>query len=294
MIEQASAWLAALRPRQWVKNVLVFAAPAGAGVLDVRHEQLEALAAFACFCITASGTYLLNDVRDVEVDRRHPTKRRRPIAAGRVDPRAATVVGITLLAAGVSAGFAVRPALGVTLATYTAVTLAYSLVLRNLAVLDLLGIASGFVLRAVAGAAATDVPMSDWFLIVTCFGSLFMAVGKRTGEANELGDDELAASIRPTLAVYSPEYLAYLRAVASGVMFVAYCLWAFETAETSTNDGILFELSIVPFVAAVLRYALLIDQGEGAAPEQLVLQDRVLQAMGFCWAVVYGAGVYAS
>ena len=294
MNDRTLAWIAAVRPKQWLKNTLVFAAPAGAHVLNQQEPLLQTLGAFGCFCLTASGTYLLNDARDVEVDRLHPTKRYRPIAAGRIPRTSAIAVGIFLVVAGVASGAAIRSELMITLAGYALLTVAYSTVLRNIPVLDILAIASGFVLRAVAGAAAVDVPISDWFFIVTSFGSLFMAVGKRTGESAELADDALAASIRPTLAVYTDSYLAYLRSVSSGVMLIAYCLWAFETSNAAEHNGVFFELSILPFVAAILRYALLIDQGQGATPEHVLLHDRVLQLIGVTWAIVYGIGVYAS
>ncbi len=289
----AGAWLRAARPKQWIKNLLVFAAPGAAGVLDQGDDLARTCGAFVCFCAVASGTYLLNDARDVESDRLHPTKRERPIAAGEVPVRAAVPVGIVVLLLGVLAGAAIDPNLGVALAAYIAITASYSWGLRDIAVVDLLAIASGFVLRAIAGATAVDVPISDWFFIVTSAGALFMAVGKRTGEAGEL-TVELAAAIRPTLAAYSPAYLSYLRSVTSGVLLVAYCLWAFETADVADATGIWYELSIVPFAAAIFRYALLVDQGQGSAPEQVVLTDRVLQAIGCAWLVVYGVAVYGS
>lgn len=293
MTGTVAAWLRAARPQQWIKNLLVFAAPGAAGVLDETDAALRALAAFGCFCAVASGTYLLNDARDVESDRLHPTKRHRPIAAGLVPVGPATAVGVALLALGTVAGALVEPDLGLTLLGYIVITAAYSWGLRDVAVVDLLAIASGFVLRAVAGAAAVDVPISDWFFIVTSAGALFMAVGKRTGELGELESVD-ASSIRPTLAAYSTTYLSYLRSVASGVVLVAYCLWAFETADLADAAGAWYQISILPFAAAIFRYALLIDQGSGSAPEQVVLTDRVLQLIGLTWLVVYGAAVYGS
>ena len=283
----------AARPKQWAKNLLVFAAPGAAGLLDEAAVLADAIIAFGAFCLAASGTYLLNDVADREADARHPTKHTRPIASGAVPPGVATVVGIGLIAAGIGLGFVADWHLSVTVALYVAVTTAYSLWLKHIVILDVVAVASGFVLRAIGGATATGVPVSDWFFIVTSFGSLFVVTGKREGEVGDLGDDT-AGDVRATLAVYTDSYLAYLRAVSSGVVFVAYCVWAFETAASSSGSIPWFELSILPFVLAVLRYALLLDRGQGADPEELFFADRPLQLAGLAWAVVYGTAVYVT
>jgi decaprenyl-phosphate phosphoribosyltransferase len=152
-------------------------------------------------------------------------------------------------------------------------------------------VAAGFVLRLIAGACAVDVPISVWFFIVGSFGSLFMVAGKRHAEFMELGAE--AAGHRATLSEYSREYLGYVRSVASGVTLVGYCLWAFEKS-TGVPGVPWYEISIVPFVLAILRYALLIERGEGGAPEELVLHDRPLQVMGVLWAVTVGIGLYVA
>jgi decaprenyl-phosphate phosphoribosyltransferase len=282
------------RPRQWTKNVLVFAAPGAAGVLDQREQLVESLLAFGSLCLVASGTYYLNDARDVEADRLHPTKRNRPVADGTVPVGLATVAGGVLIVAGIALAFAVNTDLGITVTAYGALTTAYSLALKHVAVVDVVAIAAGFVLRAIAGAAATGVPISEWFFIVTSFGALFVVVGKRGAEARELADldlDELGA-VRPTLRTYTPEYLAYLRNVATSGALLAYCLWAFERAELTDEAFPWYQISIVPFAIALFRYALVLDQGRGSAPEEVVLSDRVLQLTGLVWAVIFGLGVY--
>ena len=289
----AGGLLRAARPRQWAKNLLVFAAPAAAGVIDEAEPLADASIAFAAFCLAASGTYLLNDVADRESDARHPTKRFRPIAAGVVPPGVATVVGVSAIAAGVAVSFLADWHLAVVVGIYVAMTTAYSHWLKHIVILDVVAVASGFVLRAIAGAAATGVPVSDWFFIVTSFGSLFVVTGKRQGEVGDLAEEEgEAGDVRATLAEYSESYLAYLRTISSGVMFVAYCVWAFETAAPTSGSVPWFELSILPFVIAVLRYALLLDRGRGAAPEELFFADRPLQIAGLAWALVYGTAVY--
>jgi decaprenyl-phosphate phosphoribosyltransferase len=289
----AAGLLKLARPRQWAKNVLVFAAPAAAGVLDNRQWAIEAFLAFVAFSLAASGTYYVNDARDVEADRLHPKKARRPVASGIVPVPLAYIGGAVLLAGSVALSLAVDTNLALAVGGYIVLTTAYSSWLKHVAVVDLVAVAAGFVLRAVAGAAATEVPISDWFFIVTSFGALFMISGKRAAEAAEMGDD--ASEFRTVLASYSPSYTAYLRAVTSGAVLVAYCLWAFEKAETVSATTIpWYQLSILPFVMAVLRYALVLDQGRGSAPEEIVLGDRPLQLIGVAWAVVFAIGVYTA
>ena len=277
------------RPKQWVKNVLVFAAPGAAGVLQHADDLAKTALAFVAFCLAASGTYYLNDAADVEADRHHPTKRFRPIASGVVPVTLARVLGVVLVAAGILVGFATGSwHLPAVVAGYVALTTSYTIWLKHIAVVDLAAVAAGFVIRAVAGAAATDVEVSDWFLIVACFGSLFMVAGKRSAE---LAESVGSVSTRAVLGEYSASFLAHVRTMASGITTVAYVLWAFERAEGG-GEFPWYELSILPFVLALLRYALRLDRGAGGAPEEVVLGDRTLQILGLVWAVTFGIGVY--
>ena len=285
------AVLRTTRPRQWTKNLLVFAAPGAAGVLGQRDILIDSVLAFVSLCLVSGATYLWNDTIDREVDARHPTKRNRPIAAGHLLPRTATVAAVALGLGGLGLALVVDWRLLVVVAAYLALTLAYSTVLKSIVVLDVVAIAAGFVLRAVAGGAATGVPISNWFFIVTTFGSLFVVVGKRQGETATV---EGAGALRPTLDVYTESYLAFLRTVSAGVMLVAYCLWAFETTAIEQISAPLYELTIAPFLVAVLRYALLLDAGHGGAPEEVFLSDRPLQAAGAAWFVTYAAAVLVS
>jgi decaprenyl-phosphate phosphoribosyltransferase len=279
-----------VRPRQWLKNVLVFGAPAAAGQLTHRTALLYSLAAFVIFCLAASGTYCLNDVVDREADRRHPVKRHRPVASGEVSVRLAVMIGGVLLAAALAGSAAInRPRLALVVAIYVGVTVAYSVWLKHEPILDLGAVAAGFVLRAIAGGVATRVPLSNWFIIVASFGSLFMVAGKREAEVMLLGHE--GESHRATLGAYTANFLRHVRSVASAVAMTAYCLWAFEKAHGSSG-AIWFELSIVPFVLGVLRYALLVDAGHGGAPEDVVLGDRTLQGLAVCLGVLFAVGVY--
>lgn len=287
----ALALLVEARPKQWVKNVLVFAAPGAAGVLGHSNVWWQAFVAFAAFCLAASGTYYLNDAGDVEADRAHVTKRFRPIAAGEIPLRAAQVIGAGLIVAAIGLSFAAAWQLALTVGAYVALTTCYTMWWKHVVLFDVVAVAGGFVLRAIGGAAATGVVISNWFFIVTTFGSLFMVACKRSAEARTTGAE--ASKIRATLGEYSDNYLAYMRAVASGVMLVAYCLWAFEKANLNRDLHIpWFQLSIVPFAIAVLRYALLVDQGHGGEPEEVVFADRVLQVLGVAWIALFTFGIY--
>ena len=171
-------------------------------------------------------------------------------------------------------------------------TTSYSMWLKHVAVIDLGMVAAGFVLRLIAGAVAVDVRISVWFIVVGSFGSLFMVAGKRHAEHLDLGVER--AGHRATLEEYSVEYLGYVRAVSSGVALVAYCLWAFDEPIHHYTGIVFFQISIVPFVLAFLRYALLVERGEGGAPEDLVLADRALQVLGALWVAIVAIGLYVA
>lgn len=282
----ARALLRAMRPKQWAKNVLVLAAPGAAGVLTEGPTLAKCAIAFVSFCLVSSATYLINDIGDVEADRRHPTKRNRPLAAGLISERLAWIAAGVLFVAGFGLAALVRFEFVGIVALYVAITLSYTAWLKHEPILDIAVVAAGFIVRAVAGGVAVDVPISRWFLIVTSFGALFIVAGKRHAEHLDLGPDP---ETRATLAEYSSAYLRYVYSVTSGVCMLGYCLWAFEQSDGA--PGPWFELSIVPFVLFILRYALLIEEGHGEAPEDLVLGDRTLQVFGALWVIVYGIGV---
>jgi decaprenyl-phosphate phosphoribosyltransferase len=279
------------RPKQWVKNVLVFAAPGAAGVLTEPAQLGRTMVAFVAFCFAASGTYFLNDAMDAEADRHHPTKRNRPVAAGLITTAQAKVTAVVLivLALAISAPLN-NGRLMLVVATYVVVTVSYSLWLKHEPILDLGAVAAGFGLRAIAGGYATDVPLSNFFLIVVGAGSLFIVAGKRHAELTELGDS--SSGHRQTLGEYSDSFLNYVRAVTSGVAITGYALWAFERA-AEVGNTFWFRLSIVPFVLAILRYALTVEQGGGGAPEEVVLRDRMLQLLGVLWLACFAIGVHA-
>ena len=277
------------RPKQWTKNVLVFAAPGAAGVLNNWTSLWKAVLAFVAFCLASSGTYYWNDIHDVTADQQHPTKRNRPIASGALSLGVARIVGTVLLLGGVGLASSLSWKLGLVVAGYVVLTTTYSTVLKHVAVVDLVAVAAGFVLRAIAGAVVTDVRMSTWFVLCTSFGSLFIVTGKRFAELREMGE---GGGTRATLDEYTLSFLQTVLSVSVGATLVTYCIWAFEVREISGSTWPFYELSIVPMLTALLRYTLILEQGHGAAPEEIFAADRTLQILGVVWAVVFGLGVY--
>ncbi|MGZ4806068.1 MAG: decaprenyl-phosphate phosphoribosyltransferase [Ilumatobacteraceae bacterium] len=284
-----SALLRQARPKQWVKNLLVFAAPGAAGVLNHGASLWRAAVAFVAFCLASSGTYFWNDLLDVENDRNHPVKQYRPIASGAISVPMGRMIGSILLICGIGLAATTRWQAALVVAGYVALTTLYSTVLKHIAVVDLVAVAAGFVLRAIAGAVATDVQMSKWFSLTTSFASLFIVAGKRYAELRDLGD---ASQTRRTLDDYSLGFLRIVLSVSCGAALVTYCIWAFETPELTGTTLPFYELSIIPMGTALLRYTLILEQGHGAAPEEIFAHDRVLQILGLIWLVIFATAVY--
>lgn len=288
--------LRTMRPRQWVKNVLVGAAPLSAGLITDGSVIVTTALAFASFCLAASAVYLLNDTLDVEADRAHPTKRNRPIAAGVVPVPAAGATAALLAAASLGVAALASWQLVVLMAVYLVVQVAYCVRLKHEPVLDIAIVASGFLLRAIAGGVASGIALSQWFLLVTAFGSLFMVAGKRYSEMRLA--EAAGGTTRASLLRYTPTYLRFVWGLAASVMVTAYALWAFEIREgdsagvVSAGGSTWSAISIVPFVLAVLRYAVDVDGGRAGAPEDIALRDRVLQVVALAWVASFALGVY--
>ncbi|MBB4675116.1 decaprenyl-phosphate phosphoribosyltransferase [Crossiella cryophila] len=280
----------ALRPRQWVKNVLVLAAPFASGTVGDPRVLAAAGIAFAAFCLAGSAIYLVNDVQDVEADRAHPVKCRRPIAAGIVPPRLALALAAVLLTAALATSTVASLDLTAVVAVYLAVQVGYCLALKHQPVIDLCIVASGFLLRAIAGGAAAGILLSQWFLLAAAFGSLFMVAGKRYAELRYA--ERTGARIRRSLDRYSSSYLRFVWGSSATVLIMTYGLWAFEIRERS--HSVWAVLSMIPFVMAVLRYAVDVDSANAGAPEHLILSDRPLQALGLCWLATLSVAVYLS
>ena len=278
--------LSLLRPKQWVKNVLVAAAPLAAGTLLHADVAVDTLRAFIVFCLASSATYCFNDVLDAEADARHPTKCRRPVASGVVSRPVA--LGVSVVLAGGALALAGPLSFALVVAGYLAVNVAYSSWLKHRPVIELGLVSSGFLLRAVGGGLATDLPLSQWFLIVTAFGSLFMVTGKRLSELTAAED--AGAVVRRSLTYYPLSYLRMILGITAGVTITGYCLWAFEVGANHPR-GVWTAISIAPFVLAIMRYALDTDLGRVEEPEQVVLRDPTLQLLGLLWLVTFAVGV---
>lgn len=284
------AALVIARPRQWIKNGLVVAAAGAAGALGRDDVPVRVGLACIAFCLLASGAYAVNDVRDAAEDRRHPRKRHRPVAAGELDPGAALALGTALMLAGLVLCAVVRPLLAVVGGGYLALTVSYTVLWRRVLILDVLAIAGGFVLRAVAGGVAAPVTLSRWFVLVVTCVAVFVAAGKRSAELRRIVGN--AAHKRRVLAFYTEGRLRLILAASAAGALFAYCVWAFELF---TVNGVPWRpLTIVPFAACLLRYGALVRAGDGEAPEELLLSDGRLQLAGVAWLVLFALSVHAA
>ena len=278
----------ALRPRQWTKNLLVLAAPVFAGEATTPGVIVATLGTFVAFCFGSSAVYLLNDICDVELDRAHPLKRFRAIAAGSVGLRTAGVLAVLLAIAGGALTLVIGWQVLAIYGTYLGLNIAYSLRLKHEPVVDIALIASGFLLRAIAGGAANGIELSQWFLLIAAFGSLFVAAGKRYGELCLIGPGE--SSTRTSLAKYSGTYLRFVWTLSAAVLVMSYSLWSFEITDRGNTPWAAG--SMIPFVLGVLRYAIDVDNGTASEPEDLAFGDRVLQMFGLSWLVLVALAVY--
>jgi decaprenyl-phosphate phosphoribosyltransferase len=278
----------AARPRQWPKNLLVFAAPVAGASLGRHNGFAYALAAFVAFTAASSAVYLINDVVDVERDRLHPTKRLRPIASGRLPQRLAIVLALAGFGLAVLISLLIsEPLLAVVIGCYVALSLLYSSGLKHVPWLELGLVANGFVMRALGGAVATHVPPSGWFLTVCSFGALMVATGKRYSELAALGPK--AADHRPVMRWYSAPLLRAFQRVAIGVLLAAYLAWALS-GETAWLRG--WHLaSIVPLAAALIRFDWLTARADGRAVEDLISRDRVMIGSELAWLALFLIGL---
>jgi decaprenyl-phosphate phosphoribosyltransferase len=288
-------WRAAvitLRPRQWIKNLLVIAAAGAAGALGHDDVPVRVGLAFAAFCMLASGIYAINDVRDADEDRLHPRKRFRPVAARQLSPRSAVSLGLALMLVGLLICALITPLLALVGAGYLALSLSYTLVWRHLLLLDIIAIGGGFVLRAVAGGVASPVALSRWFLLVVSAASVFVAAGKRNAELHRTSLAAVTKGRRRVLEGYTRARLRLILIASAAVAVFAYGIWAFQLPDI---DGVPWRpLTLLPFAAGVVRYGLLVGRGRGESPEELLLGDHLLQAAGALWLVLFALAVHAA
>ncbi|MDH6217396.1 decaprenyl-phosphate phosphoribosyltransferase [Streptomyces pseudovenezuelae] len=279
------------RPKQWVKNVLVVAAPAAAGQLFTRHALTQLALVFTLFTACAAAVYLINDARDAEADRAHPTKRHRPVAAGQVPvPVAHAVGGVLAALAPALAAWLVSPVVAALLTAYLGMQLAYCLSLKHVLVVDLVVVTTGFLMRAMIGGVALGIPLSRWFLITTGFGALFMVSAKRYSEAVQMAGK--GGTTRALLTEYTTGYLRFVWQLAAGVAVLGYCLWALEEGGVPHASVLPWrQLSMVAFILAILRYAVFADRGTAGEPEDVVLRDRALALIALVWLAMYALAV---
>ncbi len=286
-----TALVASLRPRQWVKNLFVFAGLIfGAKLLNPRDGAI-ALATFAVFCALSGVVYLINDVADRERDRLHPTKRLRPIASGRLPVGVAAAAALVLLAAGLAASLVISQPVALIALTYVVLLAAYSAWLKHVVIVDVLVVAAGFVLRAAAGALAIQVEISGWLLICTILSALFLALGKRRHEYLTLGDE--AGRHRPILAQYSASLLDQMIAVVTASTVTAYALYTMSAETVARFDTRLLPVTL-PFVLyGISRYLYLLYREQmGGNPSDLFLNDRPLRLNTLLWILVVLVIIY--
>src|SRR5262252_1871873 len=285
-------WLKAVgqstRPRQWPKNLLVFAAPLAGDSFGRAFGFWYALLAAVAFIAASSAVYLVNDVVDAERDRSHPYKRFRPIAAGRLPAWHALVLAACLAVAGLGIGLWIgEPLLAAAVGAYLVVSFLYSAGLKHVPVVELGCVASGFVLRVVGGAAATHVPPSGWFLLVCSLGALMVATAKRYTELTVLGTE--SAAHRPAMRGYSAPVLRLTQRVVSAVMIVSYVLWAYSEPHERMRSWHL--LSSIALAAALIRFDRLTARATSKPVEDLIARDPVMVACEITWLVLFAIGL---
>lgn len=281
--------LEAIRPRQWVKNLLVVAAPAAATELGDPGVAARTMIAFVVFTMAAGATYLGNDAADAAIDRLHPTRRNRPVASGRLDPNTARIAAALLAAAALAISWVTAPALAAVIAVYLGVNIAYSLGMKRVPVLELAAVASGFALRAIGGGAATDVSLSSAFVVVVSAVSVVIVSAKRGAElARTNGIDG-----RVVLRHYTTTGLGRVRVAASIVAVVAYAVWVF-TAEIIDEPAasVAATVSLVAFTGSIASYERSVDAGLGEDPEEILRRDRRLQVLALAWVASYGVAIH--
>jgi 4-hydroxybenzoate polyprenyltransferase len=286
------ALIESLRPAQWVKNLLVFAALVFSRQAGDPQMVVDSVVAFILFCAASSGVYLLNDLVDREADRRHPLKKDRPIASGAVPPGLAGFISVLLLSLSVAFGFVLGVPFALTILAYVLLQLAYSFALKRLVILDVFCVAFGFVLRAAAGARAVNVMISPWLLVCSLTLALFLALGKRRHEVVLL--EISAREHRASLIQYSTYFLDQMIGVVTATTVMAYALYTLspDTVERFSTHNLVFTLPFVLY--GVFRYLFLVHQKqEGGNPTKMFLTDAALLVNTALWLGVSALIIYA-
>ena len=286
------ALLKTMRPRQWSKNIFIFAALVFDKQLLILHAFERTAAGFVLFCLISSAVYIFNDLADIEPDREHPVKKNRPIPSGKLPVSIAVTAGVLLVIAALSFGFWLSPDFALVLAVYFLINLAYSKWLKHIPILDVLVLAAGFVLRVGAGVTIIHVErFSPWLYVVMTLLALYLGFGKRRAELALLATD--ASAHRKVLEGYSIPLLDQYIMIVSGTTIVAYSLYTFSAPNVPANHSMMLT---IPFVLyAIFRYLYLVQiKHAGGEPEEILLSDRPLQMALFLWALVVVAVFYLS
>jgi len=275
------------RPTQWIKNVVVFAGPAGALQLFTADGFLRSLMACSAFCLAASATYAINDAVDRVADAIHPIKRIRPVARGAISPAAAFAVGAFLLVLGVAlAWMATNSKVAIVVVAYFLMSLSYSFGLKRRMILDVIIIATGFVLRAWAGSLAVGVVTSEWLVACVFTLCLFLGFGKRRCEIAMIGNTEEAGRHRRTLLKYTPDLLNHLITVSAGIAIMTFLLYTLDSSSVVPfhKEHLFYSLPVV--VYGIFRFAMLSEAGHFSGPTEIVLKDKAMLATIVVWAVI--------
>lgn len=286
----ARAWVRMLRPRQWLKNFFILLPLLFSGRATDVASGLRALAAFAVFCVLASGVYAFNDVIDRESDRAHPVKRLRPVASGLISPVAALVTASGLLLGAVALAFTLSPSVGLIAVTYLAINVLYGLYLKKVVIVDVFAIASFFVLRILAGAAAVQVTPSVWLLLCGGLLALYLGFAKRRHELVLLGNE--SAEHRAVLSQYTMPFLDQLSVVLLAVTVVSYIMYTVESETSRQVGSSALSYSTVFVLYGVLRYLYLVHRREGGNPAETLLTDKALLADVVLWGLYCAAVLY--
>jgi 4-hydroxybenzoate polyprenyltransferase len=286
------ALLRAMRPKQWIKNILIYSALVFDQQLLTPAPFLRTTAGFILFCLGASAVYLVNDLADMEQDRHHPTKKNRPLASGELPPAAAKITAVLFFALSISLGFLLSPGFGLILVTYLVLNLLYSFWLKHIPIIDIFILASGYVLRVAAGVSIITVQrFSPWMYVCITVLALFLGLGKRRSEMILMADK--ANSHRRVLDGYTIPYIDQLLSIVSSTTIVAYSLYTFSAVNLPDNHLMMLTIPLV--VYGIFRYLYLIHvEDEGGAPEELVLRDKPLLASVVLWGLAAIIVLYAT
>jgi decaprenyl-phosphate phosphoribosyltransferase len=284
------AVLRSTRPRQWPKNLLVFAAPLAAASFGREHGFGYALLAMFAFACASAAVYLVNDVVDAERDRRHPVKRNRPIASGALPERHAMVLAVGATVCAVGTGIAIREPLVVLAATvYLGESFLYSFRLKHVPFVEMVLVAAGFLLRVLGGAAATHVKASIWFIFVCSLGALGVAIAKRYTELTSLGAE--AVRHRPVMRWYRPGVLRVGQLLVGLAMLATYLMWAVDETTAARPWHL---LSALPLAAALIRFGVLTGHRTVRAVEDLIMRDAIMLCFECSWLVLFSVGLYVA